>query len=73
MKELWTKPTTSIQGEFWKVPPRLALLDTRDAIRKELLPKPDETWREKVSRAADALRHPGQPSLHDEPPRGVAR
>ena len=23
VKELWTKPTTSIQGEFWKVPPKM--------------------------------------------------
>ena len=23
VKELWTKPTTSIQGEFWKVPPEM--------------------------------------------------
>ena len=23
VKELWTKPTTSIQGEFWKVPPAM--------------------------------------------------
>ncbi|MES4992603.1 LLM class flavin-dependent oxidoreductase [Phyllobacterium sp. 22229] len=23
VKELWTKPTTSIQGEFWKIPPEM--------------------------------------------------
>jgi hypothetical protein len=61
-----------LQG-FSKSPPRVAILDTRDAMRKEFLPRPDETWRDKLMRAADAVRHPGRPSLHDEPPRGAVR
>jgi hypothetical protein len=62
-----------LQG-FWKLPPRLALLDTRDAIRRELLPGPEETWRDKLTRTADAVRHPRQPhSLHDKWPRRAAR
>jgi hypothetical protein len=50
-----------LQG-FSKVPPRLALLDTRDAVRRELMPKPGERWREKLGRAAGAIRHSGAPS-----------
>jgi hypothetical protein len=62
-----------LQG-FWKLPPSSALLDTRDAIRRELLPRPEETWREKLTRTADAVRHARQPrSLRDEWPRRTAR
>jgi Uncharacterised nucleotidyltransferase len=58
-----------LQG-FWKLPPRLALLETRDAIRKELRPARGEGWRDKLWRTADAIRHPRQPhSRHDEWPR----
>ena len=44
-----------LQG-FWKSPPRLALLDTRDALRREFRPRPDETWRQKLGRAAGTVR-----------------
>jgi len=44
-----------LQG-FWKSPPRLALQDTRDALRRELRPKPGETWRQKLARAAATVR-----------------
>jgi hypothetical protein len=54
-----------LQG-FSKSPPRVALLDLRDALRRELRPKPGESWRRKLTRAADAARHPRRPSFHDE-------
>lgn len=53
-----------LQG-FSKLPPRLALKDTRDALRRKLRPAPEEPWGEKLARIAHAVRHPQQPhSVH---------
>jgi Uncharacterised nucleotidyltransferase len=62
-----------LQG-FSKLPPRLALLETRDAIRKELLPSRGEGWRDKLTRTADAVLHPRRPhSSHDDWPQRASR
>lgn len=53
-----------LQG-FSKLPPRLALQDTRDALRRKLRRAPEESWRQKLLRAAHAVSHPRQPhSVH---------
>jgi len=61
-----------LQG-FSKSPPRVALLDLREALRRELRLRPGEPWRQKLGRAADAVRHPRRPSLHDDTRRRAAR
>jgi hypothetical protein len=46
---------------FWERPPHAAVAATMGAVRQELLPEPGEGWRDKLTRAGHALRHPGTP------------
>ena len=48
-----------LQG-FWMLPPRLALFESREAIRREFLPHAGEPWRQKLARSVHAVRHPRQ-------------
>ena len=54
-----------LQG-FWKLPPRDAWLETRDAVRRQLRPRAGEPRRRKLRRSAYALLHVRRPhSVHD--------
>ena len=46
---------------FWERPLHAAVAATMGAVRQELLPEPGEGWRDKLTRAGHALRHPGTP------------
>jgi hypothetical protein len=46
---------------FWERPLHAAVAATASAFRQEVLPEPGETWHEKLTRAAHAVRHPRQP------------
>jgi Uncharacterised nucleotidyltransferase len=46
---------------FWELPARAALAATVETLRFELLPRPGELWRHKLTRVANALRHPSAP------------
>jgi hypothetical protein len=46
---------------FWELPPRAAVAELGHALRLELLPEAEESWRDKLTRVAFALRHPGAP------------
>lgn len=59
---------------FWELPFPAALLTTAGTIGQEILPDPDEPWRDKLARARHALRHPGAPlSWHKSSWREPAR
>jgi putative nucleotidyltransferase-like protein len=46
---------------FWELPPRVAVAALGHALRQEFLPEPNESWRDKLTRVAFALRHPRAP------------
>jgi Uncharacterised nucleotidyltransferase len=46
---------------FWELPPGAAVGDLRAALGLTLLPRPGESWREKLARARRGLTHPGEP------------
>ena len=50
---------------FWELPPEAALAVTVEALQLELLPRPGEPWRQKLTRVASAVRRPSAPlSVH---------
>jgi putative nucleotidyltransferase-like protein len=50
---------------FWELPPRAAVAALGHALRQELLPEAEESWPDKLTRVAFALRHPRAPlSVH---------
>jgi hypothetical protein len=46
---------------FWELPPPAAVADLRTAFRLTLLPEPEESWREKLTRTRRGITHPGAP------------
>lgn len=51
---------------FWSLPPGKAVAALAAAVAGDLMPAPDESWREKGARARTALRHAAMPrSAHD--------
>jgi hypothetical protein len=47
-----------LAGPPWALPPHRAARATLSVIAREVLPAPDETWRSKLSRVKQGLRHP---------------
>src|SRR5436190_22911638 len=51
---------------FLKLPPRLALVETREVVRRQLRPRPEQPRKNKLRSVVHALTHPHQPySAHD--------
>jgi hypothetical protein len=46
---------------FWELPPRAAVAELGHALRQEVLPEEEESWRDKLTRVAYAVRHPRAP------------
>ena len=51
---------------FWELPPLRAVGCTLRTARSEVAPAPDETWREKATRALRAARNPNASVVRDE-------
>jgi hypothetical protein len=50
---------------FWELPPHAAVAELGQALRQEVFPDEEESWRDKLTRVANALRHPRAPrSVH---------
>lgn len=53
---------------YWELPPGQALAETLRTIGTEITPGPGETWRTKLARALDAIRHARTPAARRNTP-----